>query len=506
MGTSVISPNSLVHQTSVTLVGAANAQTAWSDNNDATYTYEHSNVRVAFGNPTIPAGAQIRSVQIKMRMSRNGAYNGNVYFYLGHSNIEPQDFGPDIKGAGIYNTTVLHIEGGAHASNRLSQPWSVADVNALECTVWDDTPGTGLRVHEIDVYVTYNEKPTISSVQPSATVTTTTRPTVTATYTDPESDLLERYQVKVFTSAQYGAGGFNAETSAHTYYSGIIYGSTVYHQLLEDLAVGSTVKFYVKGADKGSNGRYSDWVASPAVLINPTTPSTPSAPTIATDTATGSLVVTQSLSGVTWTSGNSAHYVVLERSNDGGTTWLPVYGSPFSVLGTDTSKVVTDYAADPGTSVIYRSRLRVTKSADGAIIAGAYSANSSGGTNVGSGWWLKDLETPARNMQPDFIGTEFKTVSDEDVSLYHPVGVPNAVSVSDVVRGEKFDLEMEFLTDAEYDKFKVLRDSRRVLLLQSFWMSKQWYIKFSGARTHIRSNTTPILHTVTITAEEVAPL
>lgn len=274
MGIVTIKPDATIsYDNAPTLTGGASTHAVWADTNDGTYTADHSNLLVSFANPSIPSGAKITSVQLWVNVKRGATYNGNVFLYFNQSNADPQGFTPFVVGAQVpaNQSPGIWFTGAAHTRNRLGAAWSVADLNALQFTAWDDTPASTIRITEVLVNITYNERPTVSAVLPS-TVTTTTRPTITWTYTDPDGDLQERARVKIFSSAEYGAGGFDPETSAATYDSGVLYQPTTSHRIDEDLVVGSTYKWYVKAADRGSAGNYSTWVASSAVVINPVLP------------------------------------------------------------------------------------------------------------------------------------------------------------------------------------------------------------------------------------------
>ena len=118
-----------------------------------------------------------------------------------------------------------------------------------------------LRLSEAYVDVDVRDQPVVSGV----TVTgedASSRPQVAWTYTpNADSDPQVAAHVKVFSSAQYSAVGFDPELSSATWDSGVRAGfGGVQIQIAMDLVNGVTYRAYVKGA-QDFNGAYwfSDW-------------------------------------------------------------------------------------------------------------------------------------------------------------------------------------------------------------------------------------------------------
>lgn len=147
----------------------------------------------------------------------------------------------------------------------------------IEQPLYGATSGyaSDFRIAELSVVLNYNQVPVISSVSsPSGSITTTAKPTVVWTYTDPEADAQERFQVRVFSAEQYGAPG-DPDTWIPTYDSGEVFSQEQTHVITENLTDSTTYKAYVRAADVGSNGRYSAWVASSTFTIALQPPATP---------------------------------------------------------------------------------------------------------------------------------------------------------------------------------------------------------------------------------------
>lgn len=129
-------------------------------------------------------------------------------------------------------------------------------------------------------------------------------------------------------------------------------------------------------------------------------------------------------------------------------------------------------------------------------------SSTSAATIVNTEWWIKDPIDSSRDMTVDITGETFVQESEEERATYKPLGRKNPVTVSDVVHGETFQLDMEFTTRVNYDKFEVLRLSQRVLLLQRGYTNDQWYIRLGKTRRLVVTNHQPPLWRVSITAEE----
>lgn len=120
-----------------------------------------------------------------------------------------------------------------------------------------------------------------------AVVNTTNTPTVIWSYTDPEGDPQERFQVKIFDAATIAAGGFNPETSTPTVSSGEVLSATSLWTATSALLPSVTYTPYVKASDNGSGGRYGNWAAGTPFSITPTAGllfDLPAAPTVTSAT------------------------------------------------------------------------------------------------------------------------------------------------------------------------------------------------------------------------------
>lgn len=152
------------------------------------------------------------------------------------------------------------------------------------------------------LYRRYN-RPTLTVTGPGASVTTTLKPTVTWTFS---GDGLTQYAftLRLFTAAQYGAGGFNPETSTATYEIAFGISSANSHTITQNLVPGTTYRAYVMGVQRLPNSltlhstvdqttltalgssQYSQFTMNPAAPSTPTVTLPANASTVNTDLPT----------------------------------------------------------------------------------------------------------------------------------------------------------------------------------------------------------------------------
>lgn len=125
------------------------------------------------------------------------------------------------------------------------------------------------------VQFTINQPPSVSNVatNPATPITTTNRPDITGTYTDPEGNIAAYLHVKVFSEAKYGAPGFNADTTVADYDSGqqgvvnLTSGMSFSWTVGTPLSANTNYKAYVRATEEGTPTRWSAWAASGTFII-----------------------------------------------------------------------------------------------------------------------------------------------------------------------------------------------------------------------------------------------
>jgi hypothetical protein len=249
--------------------GSGSHNAAQSDNNDATYSAAPASggdtLIIDFATFVFPALSQIRSVTMRARSATSGATGQGLYAGMSIN-------GGATRGEFYYNkASSAAVTDSGSAQTDLpdhSGGWTQSAVDGLQAVFQEYNNVAGLRILESYMDVAYNRAPTGTPTLPTGSVTTTSKPTIQWSYTDPELDTQERAQVKIFlASAVVGVGGFDPETSTPLYNSTELLQAGASHAITTPLTPGIAYKAYVKVADVGSSGRYGLWTAGPSFTI-----------------------------------------------------------------------------------------------------------------------------------------------------------------------------------------------------------------------------------------------
>lgn len=447
MTTVTLRPVSTGYDSGNTLTGGSPLSTILADNSDSTYATSGasgSSAEVKLGTTTLPAGAVTRTIGARIRSSSPAAAQLSVSAYAG--GIDNGFVSP------IIGLDLLAID--ASITTRSAAPsaqfFDQTQIDLL--TLLFDTANSGVVIYEVYLDLIYALQPTTAVTAPTGTVTTTSQPTVTLTHTAGSDGGPQAYsQVRVFSAAQYGITGFNPETSAATFDSGIQLGggtsiptspldnSTTYR------AYGRTAQL-INGYPHWAEWAFSSFTTSYTL------------PVIASITATADntlarqrLVVTRTVMSPTWTG------VEVQRSLDGGTTWVFVRGAT-NVLPPGDVWIGYDYESANGVAAIYRARALTP------MFTGPW-LTSSGSTVTTTATWLKDLRNTARNRT-----VRAKTLPSPSRGRaqgeHVVVGRADPVIVSDVRQTTRGTVTFVTMTETAADDLLALTDAT-VLLLQT---------------------------------------
>jgi hypothetical protein len=212
-----------------TVTGAALIHVALNDTSDSTSvlrtsTTDTKSFVLNLGTYTLAANERIQSVRIAVRMARGGAQS-KVYVRQGY--VTDSAAGTIRYGAADQYTGALAtawVTGADRTTAPDGQPWDQARLNDLVVKVTDYSPTSAGRttVYEVKAEVIVNVQPTITVDAPTSTITDTSRPAVSWTYSDADGDAQTAYEVRVFTATQYGAAGFDPATSGAVWESGTV--------------------------------------------------------------------------------------------------------------------------------------------------------------------------------------------------------------------------------------------------------------------------------------------
>lgn len=306
-----------------TLTGGATAHAVLADDSDSSYVSLNSlydeDFTVGLQDLTLPAGAIIARVAVRLRIKATG---GSWYCQVATDHV---------------STGVLTLIGTTYVTwstattvligSDTTGPFSDGGVDAASLFVrvagGSGAPGGALVVHEAQLDVSYVTQPVAVVSSPTGTLTTTNTPQVEWANTFDSygagSDRQAAFEVKFYTAAEYGGGGFDPDTTTvTTTQSGVTTGAATTWTPTATLADG-TYRAYVRVAQT-VNGSYhwSDWDYEGFVIdvLLPAVPDLVLYPD--TDDACIHIMVDGQSGDAT------TDALELQRSTDGGVTWEPV--------------------------------------------------------------------------------------------------------------------------------------------------------------------------------------
>lgn len=455
MTTTTITPNSSNTDFggTVTPVGGSVAAVL-ADASDSTYVdlqgtgFNSTQITLGMSTFTLPAGAVITAISNSWR----GDQYAFVFVYAPASANPP---GVQLPGPGAVTYTNNATDAGG------VQPSTQSDIDNYQLRILNNSagnPGAISRIFAASTTFTYVLVPSTAVSGPTGVLTNTSVPTVTWAHTPGNGAQTgqTKYQLRVFTAAQYGIGGFDPTSSPAAYDSGVI-ASAATSANTGSLANSTTYRAYVRTAQT-TNG-IDQW-ATPAFSgfsLNLTTPELTSVVASAQNaTARNQIIVTRNGTTPLWTS------VEVQRSIDGGATWAYVRGytrfappsSPFTLF---------DYEVPNTTAATYRAR--ATYQVTGLDVSGSWVSSSTVTWTSATDYWLKDPRIPARNLIPR-VRNDTTFTRARPQGRFDVIGRVDPVVVSDVRHLTAGTLVLYTLTDAEATALLLLTTTD-VLLIQT---------------------------------------
>ena len=396
MGTSICRPSSLRSSgTAGWATSAASLLAAASDNSDTTYIIDNIAGSGTLGHqvwfnlgapsPAIPAGAVIRKITPKARMSQAGGGQRIAAEIRAYSSNRAKLY---YSAGGNFNTPTATIKTFSYGAGRAwlgapsgSPEASVAylsthlemfahtDLSLAYSAAGDD------RIYDMWAEIEWDEEPTATPVlNPTDAATRTSRPGIDIGYSDPEGSQMRGYRVVVWTAADAadpacpkaaGKSFTAADGSVHTAIAatGSGTGTSVYAAddtwfVSSDLPNGALVAFVQVADDVLGTAR---WQATPAQLSwtqNVTNPPGPTAVTAAwVGSPTWAVQVNVTVAGWAHAPG-TVRQIEVHRSTDGGLSWtlVPAGLSPGLSGQSGATVTVWDAALPHGRSALYRAR------------------------------------------------------------------------------------------------------------------------------------------------------
>jgi hypothetical protein len=407
---------------SATVVGAASAVAAVSDDSDGSYLESSTYKGDVFGltDPELPTSAIVKAVTGRLRMY---GVPGEVYT--------------------PYANLFLTLDGKALAAGTFSPP-SLATYQIFSTTVTQaqvptvkagslrlEAASTQMKIYEVYLDLTYVEQPKTEVTAPAGTVENTNRPVVSWLNTlDADGGAQTFYEVRVFSQGTYEAEGFSPSTSVADVGSEVVSGSVTSWTPSDTLADGD-YRAYVRVAQTvGESQMWSDW-AYGGFSVEVALPARPALTlTRESDSARIRLTIEEGEEGAATTEGFEVQW-----SHD-AETWTDLRTEEGGGLAAGTAVTLYDYEAPNGWETGYRVRAwheydLGSRAWSDWVIRGA--------TWESSDRWLKHPTNPELNVKVEPYSYPGSTRAGR-VGNFQPLGREDAVLVSDTRLARKGSL------------------------------------------------------------------
>ena len=477
--TTVVPDATATGASNFTLTGAPSLNAALADGSDATYAQKLSTITgsasalLDFGTLTVLSTQQIKRVRIRARIS-TPTTAGKVNVYLGARISNSNYYHSALAIRGQY-TSATTIVGPWQTSSPDGTSWSQADINGLRAKITEYNDSTDRATfYELFIDVDLVTQPTVSSITaPSGTITTTASPDITWVYSDTDGETQSYYQVKVFSAAQYGAGGFDPATSTATWNSGQI-ASSDNASIVGYRLQNATYRCYIRVAKTVNNAPFWSDYSYSGFVINNTTPSTP---TLAASWNSSLGYASFTVTGSALPGGYSSQYYVVERSDDAGVTYSTIRNganiTPVSYVGT-----TTDYEAPRTLTVYYRARA-IGITVGSVEIPSSYSTVQQVLITNDSTWWFKVPASPSLNVGSVNVINGLNIRVEEPNTIFRPLGNNRPIVVAGLLQGKDGRYTITTNNNTQFNAILPVINYQGTLLVQDP-LGNQKYIRITS--------------------------
>jgi hypothetical protein len=462
------------------------SQSYLSDSNDLTWVQMvtapssgRGNLVMATGDVALTAGSAIVRGRIVGRVGGNGNFSVQ-YLNAGNAIFAALSSAPAATAIAEYVGGWTLPTGGT--------AWSTATINAG--SIYADTGNTNLRLTQLRMeYDMYSI--------PTHTITTssnTDKPVTSWVYTDTDGVSQSSAVVKMYTAAQYGAGGFSPDTSTATFSTVLAGDGTT---VTSTTAVGPTATVYrsyiqvIK--DVYSVPVRSAWSSAQATLSF----TAPNAGTVTPTFDDTYKRVQLSVAG----SASPFRYTVTR----GGTT----IGTALTTMPVSGAAVFYDYQAPRGTAVVY-SLVMTTGTAASPQLS---STTSTGTVTTGTAtsWELQSLEDPTTIYQFASPVTSISFTRMEGQSVLRPLDATKAVVVSGALTGDDGTLNWTTSTRSSWETLKTVLTAQSPLRVTSPFLyaaggNESWVVRLTSRDWSSSGVAANPVQTVTASFVEVNPV
>lgn len=456
-----------------TALGIGSASAVLSDSSNNTYVratagvagINYSSITYDLGNPSV-GGSAVARVRAAFTWKNGDGAPANFKLLIPASGTVAAQLGPQSANYPSGSSPVTVYSGWWAKSTA----WPTSDLNAMQLLSF--TSSTALRYTkawmEFDMVSTPTATPAITSV-------TTMRPTTTWTFSDADGYTQASAVVKLFSAAQYGAGGFDPATST-ALWSGTVNGDAQ--------TITPTTNVIVTNA----------LVYKPFLQVykNVSGCVIPSAWSSATSTSTSSFTLPPTPTNViTWstalsrvvfqTSGTVSPYRIIQFRGTALGTADPNYTVIKDSAQADGTATAYDYFVPRGTTITYGAYV-ASSTAPFVQSAVAYSTLE---VPAATTWELRSVtaSTAYMNLAAPVTGISFEQY--EGQTVFRPLGSSYPVVVSGDIGGDDGTMQITTTNQTTWDNIKAILDLQSDLYLVAPFadknnLSRRWFIRVTG--------------------------
>lgn len=448
-----------------TALGIGSAVAVLTDSSNTTFvrtstpaTFSPSQIYYTLTDPTVGSGTAIQRIRVGGIVKNGDGSSAAIYLNVN---------GVNQLWSGYPNTSTAQTvyTGWYSTGTAISTTTANAAYTVLE------SYGSALRFTKL--WVEY-DLVTIPAGTPSVTAVNTDRPTITWNFTDGDGGVQAAAIVKVFSSAQYSAGGFNASTSTPLW-SGTVTGTA--QTITPATAIvtnGLYYKPFVQVYKNVNNTLIYPSTFASATSVSQASWTAPAAPTITTSWSSALARVTITTNGLA-----APYQTTIFRGN--GTT-DPAYQVIKTTTDADGVVIAYDHFVPRSTAVVYGVFV-TTGTVTPYLTSSASLSTVTTGTAVS--WELRSVDQPATYINIAVPVTSIAFEQYEGQTVYRPIGSNYPVVVAGSMGGDDGTMTITTTDQTTWDDIKEILDLQSDLYLvspfvDSTGLARRWFIRVTG--------------------------
>ena len=426
---------------------------------------------VGFENPAIGTAEQVLDVSLYAGLTT--PKDGNMTVAVGfEQSTNLYRWGNEVqflgaRAVGSYQGPVATVAPGGKA-------WTLAQVNGLVARLTDAAKKSGQRGRFFNLYAVVRTatQGTATISAPTGTVTATSRPTVSWSWSEADGANQGFYEVRVYTAAQVATLGFSTQDTAGfppVWSSGEVASTGTTARVGVSLPNGDYY-VYVRAARNVANNPFWSAFDFEPFTMGMTLPDTPTV-SATHSTTFGRVTVNAAVAAL----GTAFSSRTVEFQRLDGATWTVLDDGVAIGTAAGTASFV-DYFAPRGGTVQYRARQTALLS-DETIIS-SFGSASVNVVNDGT-WWLKPVDTLGNSLGSVNVAPGYEVSFAEQATVYSPIGRAENVVVSAGLTGRSGSFDITTVGTAEWASVEAVLEEVGNVYVEAP-DNEAWTVRFGG--------------------------